>query len=236
MLTPAVAIQQSVTGALALLGQGQVLAACAGMLAANVLCLAIVPRGPVGAQHHRLTLGAAAAALVAGLSLSLLLSYILPVALTGAAPTPLGLLLSKLGAIIQVGLLAAAIGLGASLAPGLGRLLGPSPGAQLFLSGLIAFRFLSQDRAQELSIEPHLARAGGVDPYPGLIVSLGFLLLAWLLAQGIERLLRLVAGGESGDLGLAARLAPALGVVGGLLALLIYCAYVRVALAGTSLP
>jgi hypothetical protein len=220
---------QSMVGGLALLGRGEVLAACAACLGVNFLALLLAaPPSDGGGRAHGLSLRAAAAALVGGVSVSLLLSYILPVALVGAAATPLSLLLPKLGPIALVGALAAVVCLGGRLAPVLGRFLAPSPGAQLFVGGLVAFRFLTQDRAQEL-----LPGQGAAPyPYPGLIASLGFIVLAWALARGIAWAAGLVAGGPGGGSGRSRQVAPALGLVGGLLALLMYCAYVRVALAG----
>lgn len=216
---------QSMVGGLALLGHGEVLAACAACLGVNFLALLLAaPPSDGGGRAHGLSLRAAAAALASGVSVSLLLSYILPVALVGAAATPLSLLLPKLGPIALVGALAAVVCLGGSLAPVLGRFLAPSPGAQLFVGGLVAFRFLTQDRAQEL-----LPGKGAPYPYPGLVASLGFIVLAWALARGIAWAAGLVAGGPGGGSGRSRQVAPALGLVGGLLALLMYCAYVRLA-------
>lgn len=115
------------------------------------------------------------------------------------------------------------------IVPLVGSLIASSPGVQGFLEGVIIFRLLSGE-----FIDTLLKRVNsGIQVYPDLLQSVGFLIMSGALARGFTFGLAIVAARSEAD----PENSPivtigglALGSIGGILPLFMYTSYVRLML------
>jgi hypothetical protein len=119
-----------------------------------------------------------------------------------------------------------------SIVPILGSLITESPGIQNFLLGTVIFRFVVGAAMAEASKEQHPISS---NVYPGLLATIGYLVIAGILVRLILYLGVLISAAAKKRTGseltesILMALAPSLGVLGGLLPLFMYAQHVRLA-------
>lgn len=169
-----------------------------------------------------------------GVLIGLLVTFLLPILLGGSSVTPLSAIASLLWPIIKAGLAAIAVVIGLSLVPLIGRLVADSMGIQVFLEAAIIFRIFSAYDVHQILAEADVT--GSV--YPGFWACIGFLVIVGSLVRlaAIASALPLIlledtaAGELLGELLMPLVFGGVLAILGGLIPLFMYSAYVRLSI------
>ncbi len=167
--------------------------------------------------------------LLHGILMSVMIYFLLPTLMGGADLTPALETASLLWHVFLAGAKAVAIVVVLGLIPFLGDFIVDSVGMRAFLTGVLVFRFMIAP-----TVEPLLAAAeAGSGIYPGLWVSLGFVVIAAVLeklALLISALILIPFEGRKPGEVLPIVIAPALVFLAGIIPLLMYTSYVRLLL------
>lgn len=213
--------------------EGLRLAGSADVAAACGLAVVVVAALAAALRPHEAPVFSAAAIghnVLSGVCVAALVGFVLPRLVGQPQATPVALLGRTAGSICMAGLFAGLVVSGLNLAPVVGRLVASSAGAQAYVLGVLALRSLAESPLkQPLAI--NLPPAA----FPGLTVTLGFVLFAWAWSKAFE-LAAAGAARHAGESAAALRLAAlVLGWLGGLVSLLMYGAYAHLAAAGLAL-
>ncbi len=172
------------------------------------------------------------ASLFQGLLMSLMLSFLLPILLVGSSATPVSVIVGSLWPIIEIGVIASILVTISCFIPLIGGFIRSSPGIQVFLEGVIIFRFLSGYVIDLMLTEANVY--GNV--YPGLLASIGFLIIAGVLGSGammgLPSLLRLLPISPYNPVVklLLIAVGSMIGVLVGILPIFMYSSYVRLSI------
>jgi hypothetical protein len=166
---------------------------------------------------------------VEGVLTAVVVAFLLPIMLGGERALALSDISSYFGQIALAGTVGVATAILIGLIPVVGRMLTDAPGVPTFIIGVVVFRLLAGPAVQDI-----LARAGRTTAsiYPSVWLSLGYIGIAVVFVSVTTHLAALLAtrwDKSSGGV-LTAVIPPAVGVLGGLLPLFMYSAYVTNAL------
>jgi hypothetical protein len=168
----------AITGGVQLLAQWEV---WAGAIACGLAVLAS-QMGVVamaGNRHEEPSMSTGCVGMLVGACVqtvvtSLYLAYVLPLIMGAAEPMQLGVLFDNAGSVIWAGVLGGLGSLAVSLVPIIGR----SNTVQTFVSGVIVARTLAGAALEQVA-----ANSSAGVPYPGLLASVGFIIVAVVLGQ-----------------------------------------------------
>ena len=130
--------------------------------------------------------------LVQGIAITVYVVLLYPVMLGLNSVSPVRDSLAAWSAILVAGVLVTGVGLVTVMIPVVGNLIGNIPGALTFIQGATAFRLIT-------NAIPTVANHVGESPYPGWLVSIGFVLISAALsyvALLLAGLIFMVQGGE----------------------------------------
>lgn len=160
---------------------------------------------------------------IQGILTALLISYLAPIMFGSPDAMRLGTLFSSFGPIAIAGIIGIVAGIIISLLPIIGGLLTNMPGVMTFIQGAIIFRLMATPAVQEIE----RSRGMNIDVFPGFWHSVGFFLIAGVLTLVLFLVATLLLSRLAGKAeGITAVLAPAVGVLGGLLPVFMYGSYV----------
>jgi len=161
-----------------------------------------------------------------GVLMALLVLFLLPILLGGESTMPADKLLKFIWPLAKIGVVTIVIVTLLCFIPIAGQLLAQSPGIQGFLEGVIIFRILSNQIIAETLSQNGIS---SVSVYPGFWASVGFLLMAGILVRLVMFLVALTFGqleNENIREWTTITVGPALGLLGGIIPLFMYCSYV----------
>lgn len=159
-----------------------------------------------------------------GTLMSVMIALLLPILLGGPSSTSISEMISSLWPIFKFGCIATVVITIMCVIPFFGHYIARSTTIQIFLAGIIIFRLMSHPVIEELIIKSNFQG----EVYPGIFVSIGFLIIAgafFLVGMAISALIEYLAGPALSILS-----ACTLGVVAGLIPVFMFCSYVRLSL------
>lgn len=166
---------------------------------------------------------------VQGVLTAIVVAFLLPIMLGGEKALALADISGYFGQIALAGVIGVVTAILIGIIPVVGRMITDQPGVQSFIIGAVVFRVLAGPAVQDV-----LGRAGRATAavYPSVWLSLGYIGIAVVFVYIIMFLAAVLAtrlAESSGSL-LTAVVGPAVGMLGGLLTLFMYSAYVTNAL------
>jgi len=165
--------------------------------------------------------------LLHGVLMGLLVVFLLPIMLGGSSFMPLSTAGDLAFQAIKAGIVAVLAVTLLCFIPILGRFISKSQGLQAFIEGVIIFRLLSGKYDDDIVD----AAASGI-VYPGLLTSLFYLLISTLMVYAILlgfNLLAALMRSKKFSRFVGEVVGPALGVLGGIIPLFMYSAFVSLA-------
>ena len=164
-----------------------------------------------------------------GVTLGFLIAYLIPVLLGGKEGTPLIIIINMIWPIIKVSIISIILVLAISFIPIIGQFISVLPGFQIFLQGIIIFRFLSNQAINNILKEANVY--GNL--YPGFWSTIGFLIIGVIVSLIFMSFLTLIStrilDEEKSEL-VTVLLGYIFGVLSGLISLSMYCTYVSLSI------
>ncbi len=113
-----------------------------------------------------------------GILMALIVAYLTPLLLFGNSTAPMSWIIANIGTIMMIGIVSIIIAIIVGSIPISIFFFLRHPIVLAFLQGVIIFRFLSEYSIRELLKDVAI----GTDIYPGLLESIGFLIVAYLIS------------------------------------------------------
>jgi hypothetical protein len=225
---------KSITEGLLILGNWQVWVTAVVYMAVNFAFLMIVTklagedesggRMAAGCLFHMI-----GGTVLHGILMGLMISFLLPILLGAKSVAPLSAIISMLWPIMKVGLIAIIGVTVLCFIPLIGGPIANSPGIQAFMEGVIIFRLISGDMIDYVLNKANVQ--GSV--YPGFWESIGFLVIAGVFVRAVMFGLALLSmpleDTEVGAL-IPVVVGPVFGILGGIIPVLMYSSYTRLAI------
>lgn len=161
-----------------------------------------------------------------GILMGFLVTFLLPIMLGGSSFLPFDAAMSLALPVVKVGVMAVIAVTVLCFVPLVGSFIAQSPGIQAFMEGAIIFRVLSGYTINEVLSQANVTG----DIYPGLLSSIGYIIISTILIYGILfglSFLSTILKNDYIEEIMPVVIGPALGVLGGIIPLFMYSSYVR---------